>query len=146
MSENSDATVTPYLLVPDVDDVISFCVDVFEASELGRLTRPEGTVMHAEIVVRGSTIMLGEPMGEFEPAPGWIFVRVENCEAVYERALAAGGQSVMEVTEMHHAGERYGGVRDSGGNVWWISTTTEQVPWREQQRRIDALVEQDLGR
>ena len=138
--------VCPYLLVEGVDGLIRFCERVFGARTFGRLVRPDGSVMHVEVEVEGSRIMMGEPMGEFGPSPAMLFVNVEQCEEVFERALEAGGESVMEVTRMHHAGERYGGVRDPFGNVWWISTSEEKVPWAEQQRRIDALVDQDLGR
>ena len=138
-------SVAPYLLVEEVAELIEFCREVFAGRLRGRLTRPDGTIMHAEIEIGDSILMMGEPMGEFGPAPAWIFVTVEDCEAVYARALEAGGESVMEVTHMHHAGERYGGVRDRWGNVWWISTTVERVPWDEQQRRIHALVDQELG-
>ena len=150
MSENPvqspRTSVVPYLLVDRVDDLIDFCRSVFDAELRGRLDRPDGTVMHAEVVIGDSLVMMGEPMGELGPAPAMLFVNVETCETVYERALAAGGESLMEVTNMHPAGERYGGVRDPHGNVWWISTTVEEVPWDEQQRRIDALVDQELGR
>ena len=139
-------SVVPYLLVERVDDLIAYCRDAFEARLLGRLTRPDGSLMHAEVAIGDSLVMMGEPMGELGPAPAMLFVTVDDCEAVYERALAAGGESVMEVTHMHPAGERYGGVRDAHGNVWWISTTVEEVPWDEQQRRIQALVDQELGR
>ena len=138
-------TAVPYLLVDGVDGLIDFCREVFDAELSGRLARPEGTVMHAEVLIGDSVVMMGEPMGEFQPAPGWVFVTVDDCDAVYARALQAGGTSEMEISHMHHAGERYGGVRDPFGNVWWISSHVEDVPWDEQQRRIDALVEQELG-
>lgn len=138
--------VTPYLFVEGVDRLIDFCTEAFDAALIGRLTRPEGTVMHAEIKIGDSVIMMGEPMGELDAAPGWLFVRVADCDATYARAIGAGGESIMEVTDMYHAGERYGGVRDPLGNVWWIATAVEDVPWEEQQRRVDAMVEQELGR
>ena len=102
--------------------------------------------MHAEIDIEGSRIMMGEPMGEFGPQPGMLYVRVDDPEATFARALEAGATSIMEITRMHHAGERYGGVQDPFGNSWWIATTEEVVPWPESQRRIDALIAQDLGR
>ena len=145
-SETKRQSVVPYLMVENVDELIEFCRRVFNARLRGRLTRPDETVMHAEVTIGDSVVMMGEPMGEFGPVQAWVFVTVDDCEAVYARALEEGCESVMEITHMHHAGERYGGVRDRFGNVWWISTTVEGVPWDEQQRRILALVEQELGR
>ena len=145
-STSSCGTVTPYLLVEGARQLVDFCVAAFDGTVAGMLTRPDGSLMHAEIELGENRVMMGEPMGEFDPMPGAIFLRVEDCDAVYTQALAAGGTSIMEVTTMHHAGERYGGVRDPFGNVWWVSTKVEGVPWAEQQRRIDALAELDLGR
>lgn len=137
----------PYLFVDNVDQLIAFCVDVFGAELRGRLVRPEGAVMHAEVTIDGRRVMMGEPMGEFEANPAWIFLYVDDCDATYAKALEAGGTSVMEVTYMQHAGERYGGVKDPTGNVWWIAADLdESVSWEEQQRRIDALAHQQLGR
>lgn len=144
-SRNRRPDVVPYLLVDRVDDLVDFARAVFHAELRGRLTRPDGTVMHVELAIGDGLLMAGEPMGEFGPTPGWLFVTVADCDRTYSRALEAGATSVMEVTDMHHAGERYGGVKDPFGNVWWISTTVDEVDWKEQQRRIDALVEQELG-
>ncbi len=138
-------TVTPYLLVEGVDQLISFLEDAFHATIHGKLDRPDGTVMHAELEVGDSMVMMGEPMGEFGPMPASIFLYVEDCDAVYDRALSAGGTSVMEVTTMQHAGVRYGGVEDPSGNIWWIGTQREEVSWEEQQYRIDAVADQQLG-
>jgi len=84
-------------------------------------------------------------MGEFDQMTGAIFLRVADCDQVYADVIAAGATPIMEVMTLPHAGERYGGVRDPFDNVWWISTHLEDVPWAEQQRRVDALVEQGLG-
>ncbi len=139
------ANVVPYLLVPGVRDLIDFLEEAFGAALEGRLTRPDGTVMHAELVIGGSRVMLGEPMGEFAPMPSSIFLTVEDCDSVLERALEAGGESVMDVTTMQHAGERYGGVKDPSGNIWWVASHVEDVSWDEQQRRIDAVAAEDFG-
>ncbi len=138
-------SVIPYLISDDAAQVIAFCTQVFDAELMGKLTRPDGSMMHAELKIGDGMVMLGEPMGEFEAAPAMVFVTVEDCDATYERALEAGAEVVMPLTTMQHAGERYGGVKDSQGNSWWIATQTEEVSWEEQQRRIEGLGEQELG-
>ena len=138
-------SLTPYLLIEDATALIDFCTAVFDAKLLGKLNRPDGSLMHAELTIGNGTLMLGEPMGEFDEMKGAFFVRVEDCDQVYEKALAAGGTSVMDVMTMTHAGERYGGVQDPFGNTWWIATHIENISWAEQQRRIDGLVDQGLG-
>ena len=138
-------TVTPYLLVEGVPTLIEWLAAAFGASELGRLMRPDGTLMHAEVLIGDSAIMLGEPLGEFRAMPASIYLRVDECDATYARALAAGGVSVREVMTMEHAGERYGGVMDPSGNIWWVASHVEDVSWDEQQRRIDSVAGQEFG-
>ena len=133
--------VTPYLLVDGAARLLDFLAEAFGARESYRLQRPDGSLMHAEIRIGDAAVMLGEPMGEFGPMPGSIFLYVADCDAVYQRAVAAGGVSVMEVTHMEHAGERYGGVKDPSGNLWWIATHVEDVSPQEQMRRIEAMAE-----
>ncbi len=70
------------------------------------------------------------------PMPASIYLYVEDCDAVYRRALEAGGTSVMEPMDMPHAGEPYGGVRDPSGNLWWIATQKKDVSLEEQARRV----------
>ncbi len=138
-------TVTPYLLVHGADRLISFLEDAFEATFHGKLDRPDGSVMHAELKVGDSMVMMGEPMGEFGAMPASIFLYVEDCDAVFAKALEAGGSSVMDMTTMDHAGVRYGGVKDPSGNIWWVGTQLANVSWEEQQYRIDAVADQQLG-
>lgn len=139
-------TVTPYLIVEGVASVLEFLANAFDAETRGTLTRPEGSVMHAEVKIGDSMVMMGEPMGEFGPMPGSVFLYFEDCDAAFARAVGAGGAVVMDVTTMEHAGVRYGGVKDTAGNIWWIATHLENIPWADAQYRIDAVAGQDLGR
>lgn len=129
--------VIPYLLIESVDGLISFLEDVFDAKATCKLTRQDGTVMHAEARIGDAVIMMGEPIGVFGPMPGSVFVYVEDCDAVFRKAVDAGATPVLEPMDMTHAGERYGGVSDQRGIVWWIATHKEDVTPEEQQRRID---------
>ncbi len=135
--------VTPYLLAPRVGEVLEFVEKTFGATCTLRLARPDGTVMHTGVRIDGSTVMLGEPNDEFGRMPGQVFVYVPDCDAAHACALEHGGTNVMDPTLMEHAGRRYGGVRDLGGNAWWIANRVEDVPPEEQQRRIDAILGKD---
>ncbi len=128
-------TVTPYLIVPGVAKLIDFLVKAFDAKEKLRIPRPDGSVAHAEVQIGDSMLMMGEPMGPFGPMPTSIYLYVTDCDAVYRRAIAAGGVSVMEVTDMP-SGERYGGVKDPSGNIWWTATHVEDVSPEETARRF----------
>ncbi len=132
-------TITPYLMVENVDRLLKFLKNAFAAEELLRLKRPDGSVMHAEAQIGDSRIMMGEPMEDFGPMPASIYLYVENCDAIYEKALKAGGKSIMPPMDMAHAGERYGGVRDGSGNIWWIATHIEDLTPEEAARRIEEM-------
>ena len=138
-------TATPYLVVPGVGRVIDFLQQTFDAKEIHeRTTRPDGTVMHAEVRIGDSPIMMGEPMGQFEPMPGSIYVYVADTDAAYKRALTAGATSLMEPADMFY-GDSNAGVRDPAGNVWWIGTHKEDVSPEEISRRAAQMIKQAHG-
>jgi uncharacterized glyoxalase superfamily protein PhnB len=130
--------VTPYLIVPDVSKLIDFLERAFKSKEVHRKSRPDGSIRHAEVRIAGSPVMLGEPTADFGPMPASIYLYVMDCDAVYERAIKAGGVSALPLTTMP-SGERYGGVRDPSGNIWWIATHVEDVPRDEQTRRWESF-------
>jgi uncharacterized glyoxalase superfamily protein PhnB len=137
-------TVIPYLLVEGAAELTTFLTNAFGAKVRQRLDRPDGSVMHVELQIGDSVVMIGEPMAEFGPMPGSIYLYVEDCDAFYQRALQAGAVSVMPPTDMPHAGERYGGVKDGSGNLWWIATHIEDVSPEEQARRVQTLTMQQI--
>lgn len=131
-------TVTPYLVVPGVAKLIDFLEQAFGAQEKERHARPDGAIMHAEVKIGDSIVMMGEPMGEFKAIPAALYLYVEDVDAVYKRALEAGATSVMEPADQFY-GDRNGGVKDPAGNLWWIATHIEDVSPEELARRAAAL-------
>jgi PhnB protein len=118
-------SVSPYLIARDVPGVVDFLVAAFDAEELRRFEHEDSSVMHAEVRVDDTVIMLGGA-GEGWPAvAGHVHVYVPDVDATYERALASGGDSVQEPTGPHDDPDRRGGVKGPGGNTWWIGTTME---------------------
>ena len=120
--------------------MIDFAVSGLGAEVVSREDRPDGAIMHAEIRIGDSMVMLGESSAEFGPMPSSIYLYVTDCDAVYQRALENGGVSVFDMMDLP-SGERYGGVKDPCGNIWWIATHVadfspeEQVTrWRELKR------------
>lgn len=115
-------TVTPYIIVSDVPELILFLQSVFDAKLRGAIKyRKDETVQHAEITIGDSVIMMGEPMDDLKSSPCTLYVYVEDCDEVYSKALKIGAHSVLEPTNYPH-GDRYGGVKDFAGNIWWIVT------------------------
>src|SRR5262249_17739278 len=127
-------TVTPYIAVPGIDRVIRFLEATFGATVTEKITQESGRIMHAQVRVGDSPVMLGEPMEGQPSAPGMLYVYVADCDATYRKAIAAGGQSLMEPANMFY-GDRHGGVSDPAGNKWWIAQRIENVPHDELQRR-----------
>jgi uncharacterized glyoxalase superfamily protein PhnB len=137
-------SVTPYLFVDGVAALLDFVKAAFDAEVEVCLRRNDGSVMHAVARIGGSPIMMGDPTGpaaRFGPMPSSIYLYVDDCDRVYDRALQAGGESVMEVTRIPFNGERYGGVKDPVGNIWWIATHVEDVSLEECERRVEAAGE-----
>jgi uncharacterized glyoxalase superfamily protein PhnB len=86
--------------------------------------------------VGDSRIMLGEAHKEWKPMPTGIYLYVKDSDAVFQKAVEAGAETVMPVTNQFY-GDRHGGVRDPSGNLWWIATRIEDVPADELARRAE---------
>ncbi len=119
-------SVAPYLVVAGAQQVIDFLKQTFEATELRRFDMPDGSIIHVEIRVEDTVVMLADGGGEWPPFPSWIHVYVTDVDATYKRALRAGGTAVQEPTHREGDPDRRGGVKDPGGNTWWISTQVVQ--------------------
>lgn len=131
-------TVTPYLVVQGAATLIEFLKQGFAATEICRVLHPEGCIMHAEVRIGDSVIMMSEASGEFKPMPSSIHLYVENTNATYERALQAGGTSMIEPKDEFY-GDRVAGVKDPTGNHWMIATHQEDVSSEDMEKRIKAL-------
>lgn len=119
------ASVSPYLMVRGAQGVIDFLKQVFGATALRRFDMPDGTVMHAEVRIDDSVIMLAEGADAYPAFPAWLHVYVRDVDAIYRRALDLGAESVQEPRQREGDPDRRGGVKDPAGNTWWISTQLE---------------------
>jgi PhnB protein len=138
-------TITPYLVVQGVATLIAFLQQAFGAEETHPpLQRPDGTIMHAEVRIGDSVVMMGELTGIFTPMPGSLYLYVHDADAVYKRALQAGATSLMEPANQFY-GDRSAGVQDPVGNRWWIATHIEDVPPEELAQRAEAFMKQSRG-
>ncbi|HUP20459.1 MAG TPA: VOC family protein [Gemmatimonadota bacterium] len=119
-------SLTPYLVVDGVARLLDFLRDAFGAEEIGRYAAPDGRIMHAVVRIGDSMLEMGEPAPEWSPMPCGLHLYVEDADAVYARALEAGGVSLAEPSVKPY-GDREAGVRDPSGNFWYIATRQEQV-------------------
>lgn len=123
-------TLTPYLIFKDAGRAIDFYRQAFGATELFRETDAAGRIRHAHIRIGDSMLMLAEEAPEW---PAWqsaetrggspihLYVYVEDADAIFERAIAAGG-TVLLPMEDHDYGDRSGGLVDPFGFTWYIAT------------------------
>ncbi len=117
-------TVTPYMIAPDGDAILSFAKNVFGAEETFRAIGGAGGI-HAEARIGDTKLMIGGgiPGKPFHAKPNAtaLHVYVPDTDAVYEKALQAGATSIGEPQD-HEYGERGAGVKDPFGNYWYIAT------------------------
>jgi PhnB protein len=127
-------TVTPYLTLDNPEAAMDFLKRAFDGQETYAMRDDKGQVQHAEMKVGNSMLMLGRARDQWKSRPGNFYIYVEDVDAVYKRAIAAGGTSLGEPADQFY-GDRHGGVTDSEGNNWWIATHIEDVPSEEMDRR-----------
>ncbi|MFQ5731249.1 MAG: VOC family protein [Planctomycetaceae bacterium] len=145
-------SITPYLIVKGAAEAIEFYARAFGATELLSLTAPGGAIAHAEIKIGDSPIMLAEEhpdMGYRGPqslggTPVSILIYVEDVDARFERAVAAGAKVQRPVQDQFY-GDRSGTLEDPFGHVWTIATHVEDVPMEEIERRFAEMATQEEG-
>ena len=119
---NGYPTVSPYLIAAGAQRVIDFLKQTFGATELRRYAMPDGSIMHVEVSIGDSVVMLGDAGDGWPAVPSHLPVYVEDVDATYRRALESGGVSVQAPERKGEDPDRRGGVKDPAGNTWWIAT------------------------
>jgi PhnB protein len=128
-------TVMPWIISRDTAKLLDFMKQAFGAQELSRLHNADGTITHAEAKIGDSIVGAFDTRERWPETPCFLRLYVEDADAVYHQALAAGAVSVTEMTSLVW-GERGGRVRDPLGNIWWIQTQVEQVSQEEVAKRL----------
>lgn len=138
-------TATPYLIIKDAAKAIEFYKKAFGATEMMRMSQPDGRIGHAEIKIGDSPIMLADEfpeMGARSPqslggSPVSILLYVEDVDACAERAVTAGAKVVRPVKDQFY-GDRSGSFEDPFGHQWHIATHVEDVAPEEMHKRAAA--------
>jgi PhnB protein len=118
-SKDTYRTVTPYLLVPDADAELAFLKSAFGATEVSCQRNADRTVMHAEVRIGDSLVMLGQAGGQWKPVAAALYLWVDDVDATYAKALRAGATSESEPEDKPY-GHRNAGVIDGNKITWWI--------------------------
>jgi PhnB protein len=138
-------TVTPRLVVRDGVAAIAFYRDAFGAAELGeRFSGPDGKLIHAELRIGDSVVMITDEAEDGAPASspeslGAVVTAImatywEDVDVAWERAIAAGAEVIYPLADQFY-GERGGRLRDPFGHQWMLSQRTEQLTAEEIRRR-----------
>ena len=118
-------TASPYLIVDGAAATIAFLKKVLGAIELRKFADESGKLRHAEVRVGDTVIMLADQVPpDWPPVPSHVHVYVEDVDATYREALAAGAAPVQAPVRKQDEDKR-AGVKDAGGTTWWIATKVE---------------------
>jgi uncharacterized glyoxalase superfamily protein PhnB len=139
-------TVTPSLVVDGAAKALDFYKKALEAEEVMRFPGPDGTIMHAEIRIGDSRIMLGDEMPEqggrgpksYGGTPVSFFIYRENVDAAWKRAVEAGGKPVMPLADQFW-GDRAGCFEDPFGHRWWLAQHVQDMTPEELRKAAESF-------
>lgn len=138
--------MTPYLAVDGAEAAIAFYTDIFGMRERSRMQLPDGRIGHAELEIGDSLLMISDEfpeMGVRGPksvggSPTRLSIYVEDVDAVWQRAIAAGAQEVRPL-DTHFYGDRSGQVEDPWGQAWNLTTRVEDLTPEEIEARAKIM-------
>lgn len=129
-------SITPYIIVNGASQFIDFLKNAFDGVERLRVPAPDGTLMHSEVAIGNGMIEAGDANAQIPPAPTDIHLYVNDADATFDRALAAGATSIYRPTDEHPSGDRWGALKDPFGNNWYIATPKGWTPGPEGLRSV----------
>jgi PhnB protein len=115
-------SASPYLIVDGAAETIAFLERAFGATELRRFPDDAGRLLHAEVRIDDTVVMVADSAEGWPPVPSHVHLYVPDVDVGYRAALDAGAASVQEPAQREGDEDRRGGVRDARGTTWWIAT------------------------
>ncbi len=139
-------TITPNMVVKEAENALEFYKRAFGADETVRMPGPDGRIMHAELRIGNSMIMLAEERLEMDAkspktlggTPVGFYVYVENVDTAWKRAVDAGASSIMPLADMFW-GDRTGCLEDPFGHRWWLAQHVADLTPEEIQKGQEAF-------
>ena len=116
------SSVSPYLVVEGAQRVVDFIVEVFDGKILRRYDRFDGSIMHIEVQIDDTIVVLGNATSTWKPVQSQLHVYVKDVKHAYRRAIDASYVSVSEPAKKDGDPDRRAGIADPSGNTWWIAT------------------------
>lgn len=133
-------TITPYILAKDAPGLIEFIREGLGGKVEYMMKSDDGEIRHSTVRIGDSPVMISSGNEEYKPMPCMLHLYVEDVDAIYEQAVAAGGESLREPSDEFY-GDRSAGVADDWGNQWWIATHIEDVSDEEMKKREEEIRE-----
>jgi PhnB protein len=118
---NRVQTVQGYLHPQNGAGLIDFLQRAFGAEETGRAASPEGAILHTTVKVGDTDLEMSDAHGPYQPMPATFYLYVEDADASYRSAMAAGATSIKAPVDQPY-GDRVGAVKDPAGNTWYVAT------------------------
>lgn len=129
---NGYTAVTPWIISPSTEKMITFLTAVFNAEEIpnSRITGDQGRVIHVVVKLGDAMIMLFDARDGWGPTPSFLNIYVKDVEKAYRQALKLGATSVTDITQLWF-GEKVCRILDPFGNLFWINERTEEVDFTD---------------
>ena len=145
-------TITPYIIVKGAGQALDFYKKAFGATELFRMPGPDGKIMHAEMRIGDSPVMLADEcpeMGATAPLPEGktsvtLHLYVDNVDAFVDRAVSAGAKVTRPIANQFY-GDRSCGLQCPFGHSWYVATHVEDVPPDELNKRAADMFKQKMA-
>lgn len=139
-------TVTPYMVIKNAKNALTFYQNAFNAKVLMQMPGKDGLIMHAEMQVGDSKIMLTDEMPgqdakspeSYGGSPMSLMLYVEDVDKLFKQATEAGAHVVRPVSNQFY-GDRAGTLKDPFGHIWTLSTHVENVSMDEMKRRMEKM-------
>lgn len=119
---NGYNSASPYFIVDEAQKLIDFLVYVFDAKQLRRYDRNDGSIMHAEIKIDDSVIMLSNANKEYLAMRLVMHVYVPNVDEIFEKAISAGCEIIDKPKTREGDPDKRGAFKDFAGNIWSVAT------------------------
>lgn len=115
-------SVSPYFIVSGAQRFIDLMTEIFDAKVVRRYDMEDGTIVHAEIQIDDSVIMVGDSSEKFPPVPTVVHVYVPNVDHTFDRAIKAGCENIEAPKERESDTDRRATFKDFAGNMWSVGT------------------------
>lgn len=120
------SSLSPYLIVEDAARLAALLEKVFDAKETRRFLREDGKIMHMELLIDDSVLMLADATAAYPPQRSTLHVYVQDSDQVFEKAIQAGCRSIEPPRQQEGDSDKRGTFEDIAGNLWSVSTQQQE--------------------